>query len=116
MACNSTRRANSATMQAANDNKGGHWQPQQYGDDNNAAMTAIMTERHAYPQRSHAPTTATQAHEQHSSVTTTTRQQPRQEKAMELAHSRDQPRGLNPIYHGQLDGQDRIFEQAQKAQ
>ncbi|KAH9053016.1 peptidase S8/S53 domain-containing protein [Lactarius deliciosus] len=47
MACNSTRRANSATMQAANDNKGGHWQPQQYGDDNNAAMTATMTERHA---------------------------------------------------------------------
>ncbi|KAH8989843.1 hypothetical protein EDB83DRAFT_2615078 [Lactarius deliciosus] len=38
MACNSTRRANSATMQAANDHKGGHWQPQQYGDDNNTAM------------------------------------------------------------------------------
>ncbi|KAI9433636.1 hypothetical protein H4582DRAFT_2060803, partial [Lactarius indigo] len=40
---NSTWHTSPAMMQAAND--GGHWRWQQYGDNNNAAMTATVTER-----------------------------------------------------------------------
>ncbi|KAI9431990.1 hypothetical protein H4582DRAFT_2062266 [Lactarius indigo] len=40
---NSTWHTSPAMTQAAND--GGHWRRQQYGDNNNAAMTATVTER-----------------------------------------------------------------------